>query len=199
MTTLQPTTPQLEVSLYRMLQAFPGLQGDALRSTFEDLFRNLAAFQRSLAEVINTNVANGNVAGPIGATSGDVVLFDGATGHVIKDGGTLGSAAFTASTAYDTAGAAAAVTPTTLGLVIGTNVEAHSAKLDSVASLASAAGWLHNDGAGVFAYSTPTAAQVGSPSGSGTSSGSNTGDQDLSGLMLSTKLADILALASSYG
>lgn len=66
-----------------------------------------------------------------------------------------GSAAYTASTAYDAAGAAAAVTPTTLGLVIGTNTQAHGAKLDSIQALASATGWLHNNGAGVFTYSTP--------------------------------------------
>jgi len=33
--------------------------------------------------------------------------------------------------------------------------------LTSIGSLANAAGWLHNDGAGAFAYSTPTAANVG--------------------------------------
>jgi|ERR1035437_855194 hypothetical protein len=40
-------------------------------------------------------------------------------------GGTFGTAAFTAASAYDVAGAAAAVTPATLGLVIGTNVLAY--------------------------------------------------------------------------
>ena len=41
----------------------------------------------------------GNVVGPASATSGNVVLFDGTTGKLIKDGGTLGTNAFT-STAY---------------------------------------------------------------------------------------------------
>lgn len=50
----------------------------------------------------------GDVVGPAGATGNNVVLFDGATGKLVKDGGTLGSAAYTASGAYDAAGAAAA-------------------------------------------------------------------------------------------
>lgn len=37
---------------------------------------------------------DGVVVGPASATSGNVVLFDGATGKLVKDGGTLGTAAF---------------------------------------------------------------------------------------------------------
>lgn len=39
----------------------------------------------------------GDVVGPVGATNGHVVLFDGATGKLIKDGGALGTAAFNAT------------------------------------------------------------------------------------------------------
>lgn len=53
----------------------------------------------------------------------------------IGTGGTLGTAAYTASTAYDAAGSAAAVTPTTLGLVIGTNVQAYDADLTTWAGV----------------------------------------------------------------
>jgi hypothetical protein len=70
------------------------------------------------------------------------------------------------------AGAAAAVTPISLGLVIGTNTQAYSAKLGTFSALADAAGWLHSDGAGVYAWSTPTAANVGAlPIGGGTLTG----------------------------
>lgn len=37
---------------------------------------------------------DGVVVGPASATSGNVVVFDGATGKLVKDGGTLGTAAF---------------------------------------------------------------------------------------------------------
>jgi hypothetical protein len=53
------------------------------------------------------------------------------------------------------------VTPGDLSLVIGTNTEAWNAKLDSIAALANATGWLHNNGSGTFVYSTPTASDVG--------------------------------------
>ena len=62
---------------------------------------------------------------------------------------------------YDALGAAAAVTPTTLGLVIGTNTQAHSGKLDTFSALADAAGWLHSNGGGVYAWSTPSYSDVG--------------------------------------
>ena len=49
------------------------------------------------------------VVGPASATSGDVALFDGASGSVIKDGGALGTGAF----------ASAYVLPTATSLILG--------------------------------------------------------------------------------
>jgi len=46
---------------------------------------------------------SGDVVGPASAVSGNVSLFDGTTGKLIKDGGTLGSAAFTTTSAFATA------------------------------------------------------------------------------------------------
>ena len=66
----------------------------------------------------------GDVVGPASATDGAVALFNGATGKLLKGGGTLGSAAFTASTAYLAPAA------------IGVTVQAYSATLASWAGKA---------------------------------------------------------------
>lgn len=69
-----------------------------------------------------TPSGSGNVTGPASSTDGHVALFNGTSGEIIKDGGALGSAAFTASTAYDAAGTAAALiggTAQTMALMKG--------------------------------------------------------------------------------
>jgi hypothetical protein len=50
-----------------------------------------------------TGGGTGDVVGPASSVDNGVALFDGLTGKLIKDGGVLGTAAFTASTAYATA------------------------------------------------------------------------------------------------
>ena len=62
---------------------------------------------------------SGDVVGPASATDGAVALFDGATGKLLKLGGTLGTAAFTPSTNY--------LTPS----AIGVTVQGYSATLAS--------------------------------------------------------------------
>ncbi|MCX8055498.1 MAG: hypothetical protein N3A67_07515, partial [Ignavibacteria bacterium] len=51
--------------------------------------------------------------------------------------------------------------PTTLAGYGITDAQPLNTNLTSIAGLANAAGWLHNDGNGAFAYSTPTKADVG--------------------------------------
>jgi hypothetical protein len=54
---------------------------------------------------VNTNAGSGtgDVVGPASAVDSGVALFDGTTGKLIKDGGVLGTAAFTATGDYATA------------------------------------------------------------------------------------------------
>ena len=58
---------------------------------------------------VRTSAAgSGDVVGPASAVDSNVALFNGITGKLIKDGGTLGTAAFQPSSAFDASGAAAA-------------------------------------------------------------------------------------------
>ena len=145
------------------------------------------ATARAINGVSFDGTANITVPAAAGTLTGST-LASGVTASSLTSaaGGTFGTAAFTAATAYDPAGAAAAitlaglggvpttrtvnghalsgnvaVTPADLSLVIGTNTQAWSAKLDTVAALAAATGWLHNDGVGVLAWSTPSKSDVG--------------------------------------
>ena len=61
----------------------------------------LQALQMLVAD-INESLTAGDVIGPVSATGGNVAVFNGATGKIIKDGGTLGTAAFTVSTPWTT-------------------------------------------------------------------------------------------------
>jgi len=74
-------------------------------------------------------------------TASNTLTLAGTDGSTLNvgTGGTLGTAAYTAASAY----------------------QAVNTKLTSIAALANGAGWLHNDGAGVFAYTTPSATDVG--------------------------------------
>ena len=121
----------------------------------------------------NTVLAGPASGGSVISTFRSLVVAD--LPSVIISGGPTGGAATVPVITYNaegllTAVSTATVTPASIG------AQTANANLTSIAGLANAAGWLHNDGAGAFVYSTPTAAQVGAPSGSGTSTGSNTGD-----------------------
>lgn len=118
---------------------------------------NVLAY-RTFGTAANSAATDFDTAGLAAAVQSNLGTHAGLTGTAAHG---LGTASTHAATDFDVAGAAAAITPTTLGLVIGTNTQAHGVKLDAIQALASAAGWLHNDGAGVFTYSTPTYSQVG--------------------------------------
>lgn len=96
----------------------------------------------------------GDVVGPAGATGNNVVLFDGATGKIIKDGGTLGTAAYTSSAAYDAAGAAAAAQAAAIAASQPLDTD-----LSAIAALVSAADKLpYATGAGTWTLTSFTTA-----------------------------------------
>jgi hypothetical protein len=78
---------------------------------------------------------SGITTGPTSSTSGDFMSFTGTSGQAADSG--------YSSSSFDVSGAAAAR-------------QAAYTNLTSIGSLSNAAGWLHNDGSGNFAYSTPS-------------------------------------------
>lgn len=52
---LPATIPEVVVNLTRLKDAFDSNQASALENTFRALFRNLAAVQQTIAQVVNTN------------------------------------------------------------------------------------------------------------------------------------------------
>lgn len=78
----------------------------------------------------------GDVVGPASAVNNGVALFDGTTGKLLKDGGALGSAAFTASTAYATSAQGELADTALQAGDIGGYVQAWSANLDSWSAIA---------------------------------------------------------------
>ena len=187
------------------------------------------ATKLATARTINGVAFDGTAAITVPAAAGTLTgstLASGVTASSLTSaaGGTFGTAAFTAASAYDPAGAAAAitlsglggvpttrtvnghalsgnvtVTPSDLSLAIGTNTQAWSAKLDTFAALAAAIGWLHNDGAGVLAWSTPTKSDIGLSAVENTALSTWTGSSNLStvGTILSGKWTGT-AIADTY-
>ena len=100
---------------------------------------------------------SGNVAGPVSAVDGGVALFDGVTGKIIKDGGALGSAAFTPSTAYATSSQGATADSALQPGAIGVTVQGYSANLAAFSGLSGLADRLpYFTGAGALSLTTLT-------------------------------------------
>lgn len=108
----------------------------------------------------------GDVLGPASATNNNIAVFDGVTGKLLKDGGaTLASKqdalGYTPVPNTRTVNGHAlssdvTVTPTDLGLVIGTNVEAHDADLTTIAGLSPTNDDVLQRKAGAWTNRTPT-------------------------------------------
>lgn len=93
--------------------------GTQATSTITGLEAELATFEKTLtqgsgitidrtnpeAPVISAAGGSGlgDVVGPAASVNNNIAVFDGVTGKIVKDGGTLGTAAFTESSAYATA------------------------------------------------------------------------------------------------
>ncbi len=132
-----------------------GLTGLAIRDTS-------AAYDVTLTATSSTTISTARAL-TLDLVNGSRTLKLGGNLDV-GGGGTLGTAAFTATGAYDAAGAAAAVTPTSLGLVIGTNVQAYDADLTTWAGV--------TPGTGV---ATALAVNIGTAGGVQLNNGSGTG------------------------
>lgn len=96
--------------------------------------------------VVGVDTADNFYRVALGSTFAGTSMFaiNPATGAITTVAGTLGSAAYTSSAAYDAAGAAAAAQAASQPL---------DTQLTAIAALADAAGLLTNNGAGAFSYS----------------------------------------------
>lgn len=81
----------------------------------------------------------GDVVGPASAANNGVALFDGTSGKLLKDGGVLGSAAFTASDAYATAAQGTLAGTALQPAAVGSTIQGWSANLDSWSAIAPSA------------------------------------------------------------
>jgi hypothetical protein len=116
-----------------------------------------------LAEKGAAGAGTGDVIGPSGATNNAVVLFDGTTGKLIKDGGVLGTAAFSATSAFATAAQGSLADSALQSAAIGTTIQAYDSNLTSFVSTftlpitdGTNGQVLQTNGSGTLSFTTPT-------------------------------------------
>ena len=134
--------------------------------------------------VANNNVIEVNITRQSGGGGGAVDSVNGQTGVVVLDADDISDASTTKK--FVSASEKTAITHSNRS-TLDAITEAFTTALKTAYD--SAVAWISTNGANLLNHlantSNPhntTAAQVGAPSGSGTSTGTNTGDQDLSGL-----------------
>ncbi len=167
-----------------------------------------------LAEKGAPGSGSGDVVGPASSTANAVALFDGTSGKIIKDGGVLGTAAFSATGDFATAAqgslAASALQPG----AIGVTVQGYDADLGAIAALSGTSGFLKKTAANTWSLDTNTyltsetfTGTVTSVGGTGsvngitltgtvTSSGNLTLGGTLSGVSLSTQVTGTLPVGN---
>jgi hypothetical protein len=109
-----------------------------------------------LAEKGEPGSGSGDVNGPSSSTNNAVALFDGTSGKIIKDGGVLGTAAFSATSAFATAAQGSLADSALQPAAIGTTVQGYDADLGAIAALSGTSGFLKKTAANTWSLDTNT-------------------------------------------
>jgi hypothetical protein len=109
-----------------------------------------------LAEKGAPGAGSGDVLGPSSSTNNAVALFDGTSGKILKDGGVLGTAAFSATSAFATAAQGSLADSALQPAAIGTTIQGYDADLGAIAALSGTSGFLKKTAANTWSLDTNT-------------------------------------------